>query len=59
VPGWNLKNNLPANMDKGAELVPLERVQNFIFMIRRKKVTFDSHLAGLYGVETTAAAPRP
>jgi hypothetical protein len=30
----------------------LERIQNFIFLIRGEKVMLDSHLAELYGVET-------
>jgi phage regulator Rha-like protein len=39
-------------MNKGAELIPVERIQNFIFLIRGEKVMLDSHLAELYGVET-------
>jgi hypothetical protein len=41
-------------MNKGAELIPVERIQNFIFLIRGEKVMLDSHLAELYGVETKA-----
>lgn len=39
-------------MNKGAELIPLERIQNFIFLIRGEKVMLDSHLSELYGVDT-------
>ena len=39
-------------MNKGAELIPMERIQNFIFLIRGEKVMLDSHLAELYGVDT-------
>ena len=41
-------------MNKGAELIPVERIQNYIFLIRGEKVMLDSHLAELYGVETKA-----
>jgi hypothetical protein len=40
------------NMNKSIELVPLERIQNFIFLIRGEKVMLDNHLAELYGVDT-------
>ena len=39
-------------MNKTAEIIPLERIQNFIFLIRGEKVMLDSHLAELYGVDT-------
>ena len=39
-------------MDKAAELIPIERIQNVIFLIRGEKVMLDSHLAELYGVDT-------
>ena len=39
-------------MNKGAELIPVERIQNFIFLIRGEKVMLDSNLAELYGVDT-------
>ena len=39
-------------MSKAADLIPLERIQNFIFLIRGEKVMLDSHLAELYGVDT-------
>ena len=35
-------------------LVPAERIENSILMIRKQKVMLDSDLAGLYGVETKA-----
>ncbi|HEY5345690.1 MAG TPA: ORF6N domain-containing protein [Verrucomicrobiae bacterium] len=41
-------------MNKTTELIPLERIQNFIFLIRGEKVMLDSHLAELYQVETKA-----
>jgi ORF6N domain len=41
-------------MNKVAELIPIERIQNFISLIRGEKVMLDSHLAELYGVETGA-----
>ena len=41
-------------MNKVIGLIPIERIQNFIFLIRGEKVMLDSHLAELYGVETRA-----
>lgn len=41
-------------MSKAAELIPIERIQNFIFLIRGEKVMLDTHLAELYQVETKA-----
>jgi hypothetical protein len=67
VNGWNLSRkklqievtncdlkftNNKTTMNKGAELIPMERIQNFIFLIRGEKVMLDSHLAELYGVDT-------
>ena len=53
VPNWNLEFTYnQITMNKGAELIPMERIQNFIFLIRGEKVMLDSHLAELYGVET-------
>jgi hypothetical protein len=37
---------------KGSGLIPMERIQNLIFLIRGEKVMLDSHLAELNGVET-------
>jgi hypothetical protein len=34
--------------------IPVERVQQLIFLVRGEKVMLDSHLAELYGVETGA-----
>ena len=34
--------------------IPIERIENRIFLIRGQKVMFDSDLAGLYNVETGA-----
>ncbi len=35
-----------------SELLPIERIENRIFLIRGQKVMVDFHLADLYGVET-------
>lgn len=53
MPIWHLKI-AGKPMSKGAELIPLERIQNFIFLIRGEKVMLDTHLAQLYGVDTGA-----
>jgi len=37
-------------MNKGHELIPVERIQNFIFLIRGEKVLLGQQLAELYGV---------
>jgi hypothetical protein len=39
-------------MDEAVAIIPLERIQNVIFLIRGEKVMLDSHLAELYGVDT-------
>jgi hypothetical protein len=39
-------------MNKLIELIPMERIQNSIFLIRGEKVMIDSDLAALYDVET-------
>jgi len=39
-------------MDKGVELVPPERIERSILLIRGHKVILDADLAALYGVET-------
>jgi hypothetical protein len=39
-------------MNKGVELIPLERIQNFIFLVRSEKVLIDQQLAELYRVPT-------
>ena len=38
-------------MDKSV-VIPVERIQSFIFLIRGQKVLLDKDLADLYGVET-------
>jgi len=43
-----------ANMNANTALVPIERIQNLIFLIRGEKVMLDSHLAELYRVDTGA-----
>lgn len=40
-----MKNNDP--------IVPVERIENKILLVRGQKVLLDSHLAELYGVETS------
>ena len=37
---------------KQMSIIPTERVENRIFLIRRKKVMFDMDLAMLYGIQT-------
>jgi len=37
---------------RNTSLVPIERIQKCIYVIRGRKVMLDSDLAGLYGVET-------
>jgi hypothetical protein len=39
-------------MPKTAAIVPLDRIESLILLIRGRKVMLDSHLAGLYGVST-------
>ena len=39
-------------MNKGAELIPMERIQGLIFLVRGEKVMLDTDLAALYGVTT-------
>lgn len=39
-------------MKKTTQLLPLERIQNHIYLIRKNKVILDSDLATLYDVET-------
>ncbi len=41
-------------MKSSPALIPHERIENKIFLIRGKKVMFDRDLADLYGVETGA-----
>jgi hypothetical protein len=37
-----------------SQLIPVERVQQLILLVRSEKVMLDSHLAALYGVDTGA-----
>jgi len=39
-------------MNRGTELIPLERIQHTILLIHGEKVMLDSDLAILYGIET-------
>lgn len=41
-------------MVQGNSLVPAERIERSILLIRGQKVMLDAHLANLYGVETRA-----
>lgn len=41
-------------MAKSSEMVPIERIQNSIFSIRKQTVMLDRDLAQLYGVQTRA-----
>jgi len=41
-------------MTKRPGLIPLDRIQHHIFLIRGEKVMLSQHLAELYGVETGA-----
>ena len=36
------------------EIIPVERIEPYIFLIRGQKVMLDFHLAELYGIETKA-----
>jgi hypothetical protein len=40
--------------DTTNSMIPIERIQQFIYIVRKHKVVFDSDLAQLYGVETGA-----
>ena len=39
---------------KDSSLIPVERIENTIYLIRGEKVILDADLASLYGVETRA-----
>src|SRR4030042_4538381 len=41
-------------MAKTSEIIPIERIQNSIYLIRKQKVMLDRDLAQLYGVQTRA-----
>ena len=41
-------------MSADASIIPIERVEQAIYLIRGHKVMLDRDLAGLYGVETRA-----
>ena len=38
-------------MAKSSEVIPIERIQNSIYLIRKQKVMLDKDLGGLYGVK--------
>jgi len=50
VPNWNIKGK--SKMATENSIVPIERIQQYIYMIRGCKVMLDRDLAILYGVET-------
>jgi len=39
-------------MPKTSSIIPVERIQQCIFLIRKQKVILDKDLAALYGVQT-------
>ena len=41
-------------MSEGASLIPIERIERVILLVRGEKVMLDNDLAELYGVETRA-----
>ena len=41
-------------MTVNSEILPAEKIEHLIFLIRGQKVMFDFHIAELYGVETKA-----
>ena len=41
-------------MAKSSEMIPVERIQNSIYLIHKQKVMLDRDLAQLYGVQTRA-----
>lgn len=41
-------------MARGELLIPIERIQSMIFLLRNEKIMLDADLAVLYGVETKA-----
>ena len=45
---------LVTNMKTNKSLIPTERIQTLILMVRGQKVLLDRDLATLYGVETRA-----
>ena len=51
--GWSIKQE-SINMANSSEIIPIERIQNRIYLIRKQKVMLDKDLAALYGVETKA-----
>ncbi len=44
----------PLSMKTRSSLIPVERIQHAIFLVRGEKVMVDSDLAALYGVQTGA-----
>ena len=53
--GWGLGETGYGKREGGIrmnEMIPIESIENRIFIIRGQKIMLDFHLAGLYGVET-------
>jgi len=46
------------NGKKSFELIPVERIQNSILIVRGQKVMLDRDLAEIYGVETRLSSKR-
>ncbi len=44
--------NRKAEMEKNVAVIPVERIERLIFLIRGQRVMLDRHLAVLYGVST-------
>ncbi len=47
-----MKKSQGRNMPDGQALIPVERIERAILLIRGQKVMLDADLAALYGVET-------
>lgn len=47
----NTRSSLPILMQR-TDMIPVERIEHCIFLVRGHKVILDFHLAALYGVET-------
>ena len=54
VPNWRLKKKLSEWGDsvKHSSLIPVERIEKAIYLVRGEKVILDRDLAALYEVET-------
>jgi hypothetical protein len=52
VPAQHRPTEKPLPMKKSSALIPVERIQRAIFLVRADKVMLDADLAALYGVTT-------